>query len=106
MISHEELDVAKRRVEIDEIDALELDLEAITDLDDVMRRPPRVALQHVAARLGVDVGSPRLEHAGRGVAQDDPRGLEQMMAAALRLLAEGALAGQALDPHLEQQEIL
>src|SRR5690242_5667346 len=67
--SHEKLDIAERRVEIDEIDALELDLEAIADLDKIVRRPPRKALQHVAARLGVDVGRARLEHPGDRVAR-------------------------------------
>src|SRR4029078_5443478 len=49
---------------------------------------------------------PRLEHAGSRVARHDLRRLQQMVATALRLLAEGARAAETLAPHFREKQLL
>src|SRR6478736_5652685 len=81
--SHEQLDVAERRIAIDEIDTFELDLEIAVDHRQRMRRPRRIEILPV--ETGLDVVHRRPGHVlvCRVVALLDLWRLQQMMAAAL-----------------------
>src|SRR5438132_13093141 len=96
--SHKELDVAEGSIAIDQVDALDLDLQlAVLDAQ-MMRDPGRIERLLVQASLDIMYRGPGAVAVGRGIARIDLRRLQHVMAAALRLLAVGSRALEPLDP--------
>src|SRR5262249_31635038 len=92
--SHKKLDAAQCSIAIDEIDALEPDLDRIVDHGQVMRRPRRIERLLVGAAFDIVQRRPGDVALLAVVALVDLRQLQHVMAAALRTLAVGRPALQ------------
>src|SRR4029453_5029497 len=104
--SHKKLDIAEGGVAIDQVDALELDPQLAVLDGQVMRGPGRI--ERLLVHAGLDIMHRRPgDVAVRGQApRPHLRRLQDVVAAALRLLAERSGALEPLDPDREQQLVL
>src|ERR1700722_10730374 len=93
--SEEELDRGQRRVAIEDVDALQPDLERAVDEREMMEDRADIDELLVATGLGVVELGARHIFVARGVDALDLRPLQQMVTAAFRPLREG---GRRLQP--------
>ncbi len=100
------MDVAERRVAVDEVDALQADLELPAVDGERVLRPPGIELLFVEPRLHVVEGRIGLVHVAGRIARVDGGHLQHVVAAALRLLREGAVALETLHPHAQEKQVL
>src|SRR4029079_19502244 len=98
--SHEKLDAAQRSIAIDEVDALQPDLESVADLGEMVRCPGGVERLLVGSAFDIMQRSPGHVAPLLVVALVDPRRLQHVVATTFRALAISGLALQPVDTDL------